>query len=168
MDHHGFARWNEAYDRAGILDGEQPPEELRVLAPDALVVASDMVRAQQSAALLAARFTTSPLLREVRLVVPACGGWRLPFALWALVVGVRWAWGRRRSDPAFADDIARADEAAAWLESLANEHGTVIAVTHGAVRRYLADALAARGWIVTLPRKRTWAPWSAWSATRPR
>ncbi|MBD0320634.1 MAG: hypothetical protein ICV87_09895, partial [Gemmatimonadetes bacterium] len=71
---------------------------------------------------------------------------RLPLMGWALVMGVQGLRRALRSDPAPADVLQRADEAAEWLAGLAAEHGSVVAVTHAAFRGRVADALHARGW----------------------
>jgi len=162
VDHSGFAKWMEAYDLAGLAAGEAPPPELRELASRALVVSSDTVRARLSAELLATNVVTSPLLREVALVIPKCGGLRLPMPLWALVIGLRFTYGTHK-----AEELNRARDAARWLAALAAEHGDVVAVTHGAMRRYLAEAFVADGWRAVYPRKRKWAAWSVWQIVRP-
>ncbi|MFP5246887.1 MAG: hypothetical protein ACLGH0_09350 [Thermoanaerobaculia bacterium] len=154
VDRDGFLRWLETYDLAGLAEGEAPPSSLRSI--EGHVVASDIRRAHESALMLAANVVTSPLLREVELDVPRCGGLRLPMSLWGLVVGLRWKFGARHG-------LERAREAARWLASLAEEHGTVVAVTHGAMRRLIADALVEDGWTCAYPEKRKWATWSAWT-----
>jgi hypothetical protein len=59
-----------------------------------------------------------------------------------------------------ADVLARAREAAAWLTSVAEEHETVIAVTHVNFRKLLALALRAQGWHAgPPPRMRHWGVW---------
>src|SRR5688572_4512621 len=65
----GVSRYEDAYDAAGILDDEQPPDALRGLATSARIVASDLARAIASAERLTSResITTSPLLREIRI-----------------------------------------------------------------------------------------------------
>ncbi len=163
MDHAGCAKWLEAYDLAGLAEGEAPPPELRELASHALVVSSDIVRARLSAELLAPDVVLSPHLRELELVVPRFGGLRLPMPLWALLIGLRWQYGAKNET-----ELHRARDAARLLASLAAEHGDVVAVTHGAVRRSIADALVADGWRVIYPPKRKWAPWSAWEVELPR
>jgi hypothetical protein len=77
-----------------------------------------------------------------------------------MLIGVRWL----RSLPhEAADSPARNQgrEAALWLGELASEHGSVLAVTHGAFRRYLAAALVERGWTAA-PGRRSSRPWSGW------
>jgi broad specificity phosphatase PhoE len=159
VDRAGFLRWMEAYDLAGLIEQEAPPDELRALASDAYVVSSDIVRARLSAELLTPDVALSPLLRETQLVIPGFGGLRLPMRVWALAIGLRMALG------AVPGERERAADAARWLVSLAAQHGTVLAVTHGAVRRYIADALIADGWNCRYPRRQKWSHWGAWELT---
>jgi broad specificity phosphatase PhoE len=163
-NHRAFGEWQAAYDRAGLATGERPPDELRAEAVSAFVVSSDISRAHQSATLLGQPVVTSELLRETALIIPRCGGVPLPFPLWSLVIGARWAWGDWRRHPHATAERVRATAAARWLAAL--EHSRVIAVTHGAVRRYIADAFLADGWVVKYPPRRKWAPWSVWVVER--
>jgi broad specificity phosphatase PhoE len=168
IDHRGFARWHSAYELAGLTSGELPPPALRELAASAdAIVASDILRARESALLVANErpVTTSELLREVDLIVPRCGGLRLPMRVWGLVIGARWLYARRRSDALLAESDARAEEAAVWLEG-ESRAATVLALTHGAVRRLIADALIARGWSCAYPRRDKWGHWSVWEMSR--
>jgi len=74
VDAAGVDAWLRAYDAAGLAVGETPPGSLREVASRAgLVVTSDMPRAVETAALLAARPTIreSSLLREAPLPVPS-------------------------------------------------------------------------------------------------
>jgi broad specificity phosphatase PhoE len=132
------------------------------------IVASDLPRAVESAALLAphAAVDHSPLLRETPLPIPALGRVQLPLAMWGLLIGVRWLRDMRRA--ARDTHVApreRSEQAAQWLDALADAHGSVLVVTHGAFRRYLADALESRGWRRASARRR-FHHWSAWELTR--
>ena len=168
LDADGLHAWRAAYDAAGLAPGQAPPPALRALAAECrCIVASDLARAVESAALLApgAEILQSPLLRETPLPIPALGRLRLSFALWGLMVGFVWLRDMRRPDAgSHAEARARAREAARWLATLASRDGPVIAVTHGAFRRYVADALEADGWRRTAARRR-WHLWSAWELT---
>ena len=162
VDRNGFLQWLDAYDRAGLDPNDAPPPELRELARRAFVVTSDVTRARESAALLSNSATPSPLLRETQLPIPSFAGWRLPMRVWSIAIGVLWIWRMRRGDATLRAELERAREAAKWLIALAQEQETVLAVTHGAVRRYLANALLAEGWTCVYPRRNKWAEWSAW------
>jgi hypothetical protein len=161
VDRDGFIRWLDAYDRAGLAPNDAPPAELRDLARNAFVVTSD-TRARESAALLPGTAIASPLLRETQLPLPSFGKLRLPMRVWSIAIGVLWIWRMRRGDATLRAELDRAHEAAKWLIALAGEHETIVAVTHGAVRRSVANALLAEGWTCVYPRKKRWAEWSAW------
>src|SRR4051812_11704429 len=93
LDHHGVAASLRAYDAAGLAPGEQPPPALRALAASGGIVAtSDMPRALESGALLAAGRATlqSALLRETSLPIPALARIRLPITAWGLMIGFNW------------------------------------------------------------------------------
>lgn len=160
LDLAGFLRWREAYEAAGIDERDPPPAEWKELAAaSGAIVASTAPRAIHSAALLDARrgIITSPLLAELELPPPNLRRIRMPLLAWALVFGVRYLLRRHAS----AAERQRAGEAAAWLVDLAQEHGSVLAVTHGSFRSVLAEQLVARGWSCDTPRKST-RHWSNW------
>jgi broad specificity phosphatase PhoE len=169
----GMRGWLEAYDAAGLADDDAPPPALAALARDAaLVAASDLPRARDSAARLApdAPVVQSPLLRETPPAFPPLGPVRLPLAGWALAVGVRLAYQSARGVPAPTPALRQAREAARWLTELADRHGLVVAVTHVTVRGLIADALGAAGWLAEPAARRLtgryaqrYAHWSAWS-----
>jgi broad specificity phosphatase PhoE len=155
------------------LARQEPSLIARVLADRAaVIVASDMVRARESAALLApgAPELTSPLLREVDLPIPGWLRWlRAPVGGWIVLSRMAWMMGATEPGPSaesFRAALARAGEAAGWLAGLAAQRGDVLAVTHGGFRRLLAPALCRRGW-----RGRAWpisSPnWSSWTLEAP-
>ena len=169
LDHRAVDEWRIAYDAAGLLAGEAPPAALHAIAARAgVVVASDLPRAIESAALLLpeGRIHHSPLLRETPLPIPALAGVRMPMSLWALAIGMKWM--REMRQPGVRsrrEPWGRARQAAEWLESLAEEHESVLAVTHGAFRAYLATTLESRGW-TRPPGRRRYHHWSAWKFVR--
>jgi broad specificity phosphatase PhoE len=170
IDVHGFRRWREAYEAAGILPSEAPPPELCALAArTGAVAASDTPRAVQSARLLAPdrQVLVTPLLRELELAPPALPGLRLPLAGWAVAVGVRWLYFRFTSGQhVSAAELDRARDAAEWLAGLAQQHGSVAAVTHASFRGLVGGTLAASGWQGVTARRR-YHHWSVWTYTRP-
>ena len=164
-----------AYDAAEIALHHPPPPELEALAAEASrIVTSDLPRAVASAVRLAPghQVQRTPLLREApletpELPLPGLGGIRLPLRGWALVFGARFLAAWLRSAPPPGVDraaLARADEAAAWLEQQATEgEGRVVAVTHATFRLLVAQSLARRGW--RGPERRPLREWSAWRYT---
>ncbi|MFL5386537.1 MAG: hypothetical protein ACJ8GN_28810 [Longimicrobiaceae bacterium] len=165
VDRTGMEAWRAAYDAAGVLEASRPPDALvRLVAAAAHVVASDLPRAVASAERLAPgrEIGTSALLRETPLAIPA---WptRLPLGAWGVIISLGWGYRILRGTDASAAERARATEAAEWLAGLASG-GPVVAVTHGAYRRLLANRLLALGWTCT-GRQGGYRPWSAWSFT---
>lgn len=164
----GFRAWRDAYEAAGIRADERVPDELSQLACGAgLVVSSDAARAVASARLLAPgrEIAVSPLLRELELEGPSLGGLRLPLAAWALAVGGRaLLLTLRRQYPSPAE-AARIDNGAAWLEELAVQHGSIVAVTHASFRRQLATRLVHNCW-QREPGRRSHQHWSTWLFNR--
>jgi broad specificity phosphatase PhoE len=156
-----FRRWREAYEAAGIDANDLPPPELSAIAANSgVVVASVAPRAIESAKLLAPgrEVTISPLLRERELRPPQLGRIRLPLFGWALAIGV----GLFRAD---AREAERTREAADWLAQLAENHDSVIAVTHASFRSLLSRELVKRGWRCAVPARKS-DHWSAWTFTR--
>jgi broad specificity phosphatase PhoE len=173
IDVHGFHRWREAYEAAGILEGEAPPPEIRDRAGRAgVIVCSDAPRAVESARRLAngreiREVIVSPLLRELELSPPALGAVRLPLAGWALTFGISWLCRGITTWPHASEaEMARVREAAEWLSGLAREHRAVAVVTHASFRSVLTRTLLAQGWTAGVGRRRS-SHWSAWSLVRP-
>jgi hypothetical protein len=162
LDRVGVVRWLEAYDQAGVVEHDQPPRALRK--SPGLVVASDMPRAAESARLLDPAFRTSPLLREATLIIPKMKG-RWPLMMWALMIGIRWLRAIRKGEWPSADDYARGEEAADWLDALSADADAITAVTHAGFRRILTPALERRGW--TRHGKRKGHHWSVRMLTKP-
>ena len=166
MNAAGLARWRAAYDEAGIVADEAPPPALVALArASRVVVASDMRRARESVARLVDRdVPLEPLLREPDLPVRVWPRLTLPFAGWALVLGTEWLIESVRRLPPSGEIATQAEAAAEWLAARAEEHGSVLAVTHAGIRRHVTHVLQSRGW--RGPERRPYAPWSAWTLVR--
>jgi broad specificity phosphatase PhoE len=161
IDLAGFLRWREAYEAAGIDASDVPPRELREIAGAAgMLAASDIRRAVESAHALAPStpLITSSLLRELDLTPPRVAHLRLPLLGWALLIGTRMLVGKLFT----RDEQERVREAARWLASLAEQHGTIVVVTHGSFRWALTKVMEAEGWRSEKPRRRS-SHWSAWS-----
>lgn len=164
----GFRAWREAYEAAGIVEGEPVPADLAQLAAAAdLVLASDAPRAMASARRLAPgrEILVSPLLRELALEGPDLGGLALPLAAWALAVGVRTLLLALRGKHPSAPEAARVHQAAAWLDELSAQHALTVVVTHASFRRQLAARLEREGWQAE-PGHRSLRPWSTWLLRR--
>lgn len=166
-DRESIERWLRAYEDVGLAEGELAPRGVRELAARAGAVAtSDLLRARESTALLvseAAVVHSSALLREMPLPIPDVGRLKLPVPAWAVVIGAHWMHQRRRA-MGHSPARERAREAALWLGSLAESHGSVLALTHSAFRRELSEALTQFGW--RTEGRRSSRPWSVWELTQ--
>lgn len=168
VDARGVRQWRDAYDLAAIDATDAPPAALRVQVAEAsVVVASDLPRAIDSASRLAPGrdIRTSALLREAALPVPEWLPLRWPLAVWAVAIHLRWSYGILRGADASAEELARAQDAAAWLTELARDGSTVVAVTHGVFRRLIATRLRSERWAFE-PGPRRYTHWSAWVLRR--
>ena len=69
---------------------------------------------------------------------------------------------RREEEP---EDLARAVQAANWLDDLSREHGHIAVVTHGNFRRFVTRQLENIGWRGD-GKRRSYDHWSIWSLTK--
>jgi broad specificity phosphatase PhoE len=166
MDRHGVSRFEDAYDAAGIRDDSPPPELLRNVAAAADVLCtSDLRRAIESLHRVAPgrEVIISPLLREIRLEPPSWIGFQLPISAWDVLSHAKWSY--RLLMKRDHECVRRADAAADWLEQHARDAATVVVLTHGGFRRFIADRLTARGWQRAHGKQR-YANWSVWELQR--
>lgn len=163
--------WREQYDAAGILADAQPPSEVVARVQRAVtVLASDMPRAIESAQRLAPdrAFDTHACLRELALRIPDASV-RLPFMGWGTFIHASWMFDIARKREGLPAERARVHDAVQLCDTLAQSHAhdaEVAAVSHGVMRRSLAEALIARGWSKG-PRRDGYAYWSTWELTSP-
>lgn len=163
LNREGVEQWRVAYDAAGVQPQSTPPPDVCRLAESAThLVASDLIRALESASRLAPSraVVSSPLLQEIPLPIPRWPS-RLPLAAWGLVIHAAWSWGMATGNDAEISYRDRVEGAASWLTTLAGEHDTVLAVTHGVARRSIGKHLCATGWTETR-RREGYRPWSVW------
>ena len=163
----GVLRWRDEYDLAGLHADDRPPLALRALARDAdHLVSSELPRAVASAALLDPERTAtrSPWLREVPLVIPTLR-LSVPVVVWEALIHAAWL---LRGMDSTEDHRAQTRAAADEMERLASGGRTVVAVTHGAFRVYLAREVERRGWRRGSAGRRSYRPWSSWQLERPR
>ena len=136
LDRVGVEQWRDAYDAAGIADGDEPPAALRAeIAGIHAVAASDLPRAIASAERLASdrKVMIVPLLREVPLAIPSSLPFRVPLAAWAALIHLRWGADilRGRALSANAFERARGAAACAGRRWTWNESSAVACVDRG-------------------------------------
>ena len=159
----GVREFEHAYDAAGILDEPAPPASLVALAARAdVLAASDMARAIASAERLAPgrAVTIRPELRELNIRAHALLPIPLPLLVWGTLDFALWT--VRMAVGGENEGTRRADAAAAWLMEAAAGGRTVLAVTHGAIRRLIDLRLRARG-CKAIAGPRGYANWGSWS-----
>lgn len=156
-------RYEDAYDAQGIHDESHPPTELVEVASRAdVVVSSDMTRAIASARRLAPGREPEivPHLRELRLEPPAWVPLKLPIEAWDAMSYAQWTY---RIALGVDHEIARrAGVAADWLVERAGKGATIVAVTHGGIRRIIDRHLERRG-ARPVSDRRSHANWSCWT-----
>ena len=160
-------RYEDAYDAAGIRDDSHPPPALVDLAARAdVVAASDLARAIASVRRLAPEREPEivPEMRELRLEPPRWVPVPLPIEVWDAMSYVQWSW--RLARDADHEYSRRAGAAAHWLLSRAANGASVVAVTHGGIRRIIARHLERFG-CAARTGKRTHENWSSWSYALP-
>lgn len=145
MSFQGFARYIAAYELAGIEPEAQPPESLAVLArragsvfaSDAPRVIDTLARLGVTANFLDAAFREAPPeAPKLPLYLPAIG--------WLALARARGAFSPTLND-ARADLMRRADSCANRLIAAAGDQNVAL-IAHGWFNRYVAAALAQRGW----------------------
>lgn len=152
------------YDESGITRAIEPPSALRELASrTARVVASDLQRGVESAEWLVGDrvFSIHPELREACLPQSLGFAAKIPPGL-AIVLGwIAWGLNLCDVDETIAAARLRAGRAVDLLTTLAEQHGSVLAVGHGMFNRFMARDLRKRGW-----RGPRMMPSSHWSSAR--
>jgi len=145
-------KWVREYNNAGItgITGDSAPAAaLRDLVSSArCIVASDLPRARESAALLAAStdVRVDAELREAGLPESVGSLIRLSPGAWVVLARVAWWLNWCDSDETIALTRQRAGRVADRLEALAAHYGSVLAVGHGMFNRFVAIQLRRRGW----------------------
>lgn len=160
---HHVRDFERGYNDAGILEHDTPPPTLIEIAKHAdVLVASDLLRAIESARRLAPdrEPVILPSLREIELEPPRWLAIPLPMIAWEFFCFAQWSYRLARgADHAL---VQRAQSATDWLLDRAADSKSVVAVTHGAFRRIIRNRLEARGW-TSEDSRMGHANWSAWS-----
>lgn len=162
------------YETSRLVPGIGPPRALvEEISAAHMLACSDLPRAMESAALLAAgrSVTISPHFRELTLPIPFAG-WALPRAplpVWELLGHLQWGLDILRGRDVEPGAREQALLAAEWCRDIVHElpaDACAAVVTHGVFRRLLARTLEQSGWLPDGAR-RSYANWSVWRLTAP-
>ena len=143
------------YEVGGLLPGQSAPAMLRgFIAESDVLIASPRLRAIESAQIAGGgrAFTHEPLLIEAPLPPPPWPAWvRLTPRHWGFFSRFWWwFFNHHAGEESRAQAEARADQAAAKLEILADGGQNVVVLAHGFFNVLIGRALRKRGWKMTL------------------
>ncbi|MGF1455288.1 MAG: histidine phosphatase family protein [Alphaproteobacteria bacterium] len=141
--------WWEAYNRAGLVYGEEPPQDLLAVARDAVHrLSSPLPRACETArAVYGPRiYDIDPLFVEAPLPAPPLPFVRLTPPQWMAASRTAWLLGYAGGGESVTLASKRAQAGADRLETAAAD-GSVVLCGHGWFNRMLRRALVRRGWI---------------------
>jgi broad specificity phosphatase PhoE len=145
--HHGFRRYIDDYQDAGLDPHSAPPRELLDLVKglDA-VFTSRRPRAHESARSLLpeAEIIADPLFEEAPLAVPRIPLLKMKVPLWAVMARIMWHAGYHPEIENYRRAKARASRAADILLSRA-EDGAAVLVAHGYFNAMIGRVLRKRG-----------------------
>lgn len=147
MDWRGYETWWEAYDRAGLAEGQTPPASLMEEIRQARTLfASTLPRAIETARAAGPgrEVIADPVFLEAPLPPPPLGG-RYRAKTWGVYARTAWWLGHARGLETRQDAERRAAAAAAKLTEAAAEGGVVLCA-HGWFNRMIRPELRARGW----------------------
>jgi hypothetical protein len=143
------------YEIMGLLPGQTPPPHLVGFVDSCdVLIASTRLRAVESAQVVGGgrAFVQEALLVEAPLPPPNWPEWvRLSPRLWGFFARFSWwFFNRHQGEESRGQAEARADQAAAKLEALAESGLNVVVLAHGFFNILIGRALIGRGWRQTL------------------
>jgi len=146
--HHGFRRYIDAYEEAGLDPQSAPPDELRdlVMGLDE-VFTSGSKRAEDSARTLLpeADLIVDPLFKEAPLAAPRIPLIKMKVPKWAVMARLMWHAGYHPEIENYRRAKHRASEAADILVARAHKTGAAVLVAHGYFNAIIGRALRKRG-----------------------
>lgn len=151
--HHGFRRYIDEYQDAGLDPKSAPPEELMDLVKGLnAVYTSDLPRAQDSARTLLpeADIIADPLFVEAPLAAPRIPLLKMKVPIWAVMARIMWHAGYHPEIENYRRAKARAAAAAdILLDRAAQNDGTAVLVAHGYFNAMIGRVLRRRGFTRT-------------------
>jgi broad specificity phosphatase PhoE len=147
--HHGFRRYIDEYQEAGLDPLSAPPEELLDLVKGLNAVhTSDAPRANDSARTLLpnAELIADPLFAEAPLAAPRIPLLKLKVPLWAVMARIMWHAGYHPEIENYRRARSRANQAADILIDRAESNeGVAVLVAHGYFNAMIGRILRKRG-----------------------
>jgi broad specificity phosphatase PhoE len=148
--HHGFRRYIDDYEEAGLDPQSAPPDELCDLVKglNSVVFTSRAPRALDSARTLLpeAEIIADPLFAEAPLAAPRIPLVKFKVPVWAVMARIMWHAGYHPEIENYRRAKARAMAAADILmEKAALNDGTVVLVAHGYFNAMIGRVLRKRG-----------------------
>ena len=148
IDWRGYIEWWAAYDRAGLREGQTPPENLIAQAQHAdLIYASTLPRAIRTAEAVAGGrdIITDPVFVEAPLPPPPVWGKRSPRA-WGVWARASWWLGNAAGGETKEQAQVRAEAAVATVAAQALRGQNVLLCAHGWFNRMMRPVLRRQGW----------------------
>ncbi|HEX3484950.1 MAG TPA: histidine phosphatase family protein [Micropepsaceae bacterium] len=147
--HHGFRRYIDAYQDAGLDPKSAPPEELLDLVKGLdEVFTSELPRANDSARTLLpeAEIIVDPLFTEAPLAAPRIPLLKMKVPVWAVMARILWHVGYHPEIENYRRAKARASRAADLLLGRAQANdGVAVLVAHGYFNAMIGRVLKQRG-----------------------
>jgi broad specificity phosphatase PhoE len=147
--HHGFERYLDLYQDAGLDPRSAPPGELLDLVKGLNAVFTSVAqRAKDSARMLLpeAELIADPVFAEAPLTVPRIPLLKAKVPVWMVVARIFWHAGFHPESENYGRTKARAAAAADILMKVAEtNNGTAVLVAHGYFNAIIGRALKKRG-----------------------
>ena len=146
--HHGFRRYIDNYEEAGLDPASAPPDELRDLVNGLeAVFTSGSPRSDESARTLLpeADLIADPLFAEAPIAAPRLPLIKMKVPKWAVMARIMWHAGYHPEIENYRRAKHRATQAAEILTSRAQENGMAVLVAHGYFNAMIGRALRKRG-----------------------
>jgi broad specificity phosphatase PhoE len=149
LRHHGFRRYIDEYQDAGLDPASAPPEELLDLVRGlSAVFTSGLPRATDSAKTLLpeAEIIADPLFAEAPLAAPRIPLLKLKAPAWAVMARIMWHAGYHPEIENYRRAKSRAVQAADILQDRAESNaGSAVLVAHGYFNAMIGRVLRKRG-----------------------
>ena len=163
LNAHEYREFWAKYEILGLLPGQSPPALLAAFAERCdVLVSSTRLRSIESAEKLAfgREFAREAMLVEAPLPPPNWADWiRLKPSTWGFIARFWWwFFNHHEGEETRRQAEARAQEAAAMLERLAEHGDDVVVLAHGFFNFMIGRALKRRGW--KLAHSEGWKYWS--------